>query len=89
MVAFAAFTGARRGEMLGALASDVDLGANVVVIREKKRIKGKRSTRSAPLTPKRAQILKDWSAVRPGVRTSSARSKGWRGAGRSARGRRR
>jgi hypothetical protein len=31
---------------------DVDLAARVVIVREKKRVKGKRSTRTAPLTPK-------------------------------------
>lgn len=48
MVAFAAYTGARRSEMLRALATDVDLTGRVVIVREKKRVKGKRSTRTAP-----------------------------------------
>ncbi|MBX6313679.1 MAG: tyrosine-type recombinase/integrase [Isosphaeraceae bacterium] len=65
MVAFAAYTGARRSEMLRALATDADLAGRVVTIREKKRVKGKRSTRTAPLTPKLAEVLRDWLAVRP------------------------
>lgn len=65
MVAFAAYTGARRSELLRTLVNDVDLAACVVTIREKKRVKGKRSTRTAPVTPKLAQALRAWLAVRP------------------------
>jgi integrase len=65
MVAFAAYTGARRSEVLRALVTDVDLGAGVVTIREKKRVKGKRSTRTAPIPPKLADILREWLAQRP------------------------
>jgi integrase len=65
MVAFAAYTGARRSEMLRALVSDVDLEAKVVTVREKKRLKGKGSTRTAPLAPKLVEVLRDWLAVRP------------------------
>jgi integrase len=65
MVAFAAYTGARRSEMLRALVTDVDLAGGIVTVREKKRVKGKRSTRSAPITPKLADILRGWLAVRP------------------------
>jgi integrase len=65
MVAFAAYTGARRSEMLRALATDVDLAGRIVIVREKKRVKGKRSTRTAPLTPKLAVVLREWLAVKP------------------------
>jgi integrase len=65
MVAFAAYTGARRSEMLRALATDVEMIAGVVTVREKKRLKGKRSNRTAPLTPKLADALRAWLAVRP------------------------
>jgi len=65
MVAFGAYTGARRSEMLRALVSDVDLDGGVVAIREKKRVRGKRSTRTAPITPKLAIVLRQWLAVRP------------------------
>src|SRR5205823_1434475 len=64
LVAFAAYTGARRSEMLRALVTDIDAGG-VITIREKKRLKGKRSNRGAPVTPKLAAILKAWLAVRP------------------------
>jgi len=65
MVASSAYTGARRSEMLRALAADVDLAGETVTIREKKRVKGKRSNRTTPITPKLAAILRDWFAVRP------------------------
>jgi integrase len=65
MVAFAAYTGARRSEMLRALGTDVDLTAGTVMLREKKRKKDKRSTRTAPVTPKLAEVLQEWLAVRP------------------------
>jgi integrase len=65
MVVFAAYTGARRSEMLRALAADVDLSGGVVTIREKKRVVGKRSTRTAPITPKLAEAIREWLAVRP------------------------
>jgi integrase len=65
MVTFAAFTGARRSEMLRSLLADVDLEAGIVTIREKKRVRGKRSTRTAPITPKLAEVLRGWLAVRP------------------------
>jgi integrase len=65
MVAFAAYTGARRSEILWALVTDVDLDGKVVTVREKKRQKDKRSTRTAPLTPKLVEVLQAWFAVRP------------------------
>jgi integrase len=65
LVAFAAYTGARRSEILRALVTDVDLAGGVVTIREKKRVKGKRSTRTAPVTPRLAEILRAWLAARP------------------------
>lgn len=65
MVALAAFTGARRSEMLRMPDADADLVAGVVTIREKKRVKGRRSTRNAPITTKLTQVLRDWLAVKP------------------------
>ena len=51
--------------MLRALASDVDLAGGTITIREKKRVVGKRSTRTAPITPKLAEVIREWLAVRP------------------------
>jgi integrase len=66
MVAFAAHTGARRSEMLRALVTDLDFSGNSAVIREKKRARGKRTSRRVPLTPTLAAVLKQWLAVHPG-----------------------
>jgi integrase len=58
MFVFAAHTGARRSEMVRALASDVANG--VMIIREKKRDKRKLTTRSVPLTPFLKEVLAGW-----------------------------
>ena len=63
---FAAYTGTRRAEMLRVLVADVDFDGKTVLIREKKRAKGKTTTRRIPLTPLLARVLKDWLAVYPG-----------------------
>jgi integrase len=66
MACLAAHTGARRSELARILVADVDLAGGVVTIREKKRVKGKRSTRRAPLSPTAAAALKDWLGSHPG-----------------------
>jgi integrase len=63
---FAAYTGTRRAEMLRVLVADVDFDGKTVLIREKKRAKGKTTTRRIPLTPLLAGVLKDWLAAYPG-----------------------
>ncbi|HLI76824.1 MAG TPA: site-specific integrase [Acidobacteriaceae bacterium] len=63
---FAAHTGARRSEILRALVADVDFTGNTVLVREKKRSRGQRTTRRVPLTPFRKKVLKAWLAVHPG-----------------------
>ena len=69
LICMAAHTGARRSELLRMLVTDVDFDGGSVVIREKKRVKGKRSTRRAPLTPLLKDALKAWLAVHPGGNT--------------------
>jgi integrase len=66
LVCFAAHTGARRSELIRVLLSDLDFNANVVEIREKKRGRGKRTSRRVPLTPFLRQVLQDWLQVHPG-----------------------
>ncbi len=69
LVCFAAHTGARRGELLRVLVTDLDLQAGTVLIREKKRRRDvHESTRRVPLSPKLKQVLSDWIAVHPGGR---------------------
>lgn len=65
MVAFAAFTGARRSELLRMLASDVDLAGETVTVREKKRVRGKGTTRTVPMPKKLKVIVSTWIATRP------------------------
>ena len=49
MLATAAYTGARRGELLRMRIGDLDLAAGVTTIRERKRTHGRRTTRRVPL----------------------------------------
>jgi integrase len=65
-VCFAAHTGARRSEIIRALAADVDFAGDTVLIREKKRIQGQRTTRCVPLTPFLRGVLEDWLHNHPG-----------------------
>ncbi len=58
MLAFAAYTGARRSEMLRVKLEDVDLDGQVVTIKEKKRQRGTRTTRRVPITKKLAAALR-------------------------------
>ena len=66
LACMAGHTGARRSELIRMQASDVDFAGGSVIIREKKRVKGKRSTRRAPLTPLLQEALTAWLAVHPG-----------------------
>jgi integrase len=66
MVAVAAYTGARRSEMLRALKTDVDFIGGSVLVREKKRARDKQTSRRVPLSTSLAGILKDWLAAHPG-----------------------
>jgi integrase len=66
LVCMAAHTGARRGELIKMQVTDIDFGDEAVTIREKKRVKGKRSTRQAPLTPLLKDALQAWLSIHPG-----------------------
>jgi integrase len=66
MFCFAAHAGARRSEMLRARINDVDLEAASVCIHERKRARGKRTSRRVALTPFLAGVLKEWLANHPG-----------------------
>jgi integrase len=60
MFVFAAYTGARRSEIVRVLPSDVNMAGGVVTIREKKRDKSKLTTRRVPLTPFLKEVLVGW-----------------------------
>ena len=66
MFATAALTGARRSELMRSQIEDIDLETSQIRIREKKRIHGRRSTRSVPISPKLHDILVDWFESHPG-----------------------
>jgi integrase len=66
LVATAAHTGARKGELLRMRIGDVDFLAGVVTIKEKKRAHDRRTTRRVPLSGSLVSILKEWLAIHPG-----------------------
>ena len=66
LVATAAHTGARRGELLRMRVADLDLKAGVIKIRERKRVHGSRTTRRVPLSTTLAAILTEWLTIHPG-----------------------
>jgi integrase len=66
MCCMVAYTGARRSEAIRALATDVDFQSQTVLLRERKRAKGRATTRRAPLVPQLVTVLKEWLAIHPG-----------------------
>jgi len=66
MFCFAAHTGARRSEILRSRISDFDFQAKSVLIREKKRVKGRRTTRRVPLSGFLACAMREWFDAHPG-----------------------
>ncbi len=66
LVATAAHTGARKGELLRMRIGDVDFAAGIVSIQERKRVHGRRTTRRVPLSTSLASILADWLKRHPG-----------------------
>lgn len=64
MVATAAFTGARRSELLRCQINDVS--EESLLIRERKRVRGRQSTRRVPISRQLRGTLTDWLAAHPG-----------------------
>ena len=60
MVAIAAHIGMRRSEILRSRVDDFDLVGATALVREKKRAKGKLTTRSVPTSPLLAGVLRGW-----------------------------
>ncbi|WP_165253479.1 tyrosine-type recombinase/integrase [Paludisphaera soli] len=76
MFVFAAHTGARRSEILRSRIADFDFEAGTAVIREKKRVKGRWTTRRVPLSPRLAGVMRDWFAAHPGGAYTISREAG-------------
>lgn len=69
MFVFAAYSGARRGEILRAEIEDFDFDANQMVIRERKRRKNMHQTfRFVPIHPRLESVMKHWFDDHPGGR---------------------
>lgn len=66
MYCLAAHTGARRSEMIRTKVTDVDLVGKTVTITEKKRVRGKTTSRIVPLSPFLYDVLKEWLKIHPG-----------------------
>jgi integrase len=66
LVCMAAHTGARRSELARMQVSDIDFAEGTVTIHEMKRVKGKRSTRTAPLTSLLKEASREWLKIHPG-----------------------
>ena len=66
MLCFAAYTGARRSEIIRAQITDLDFAGKTVVIHEKKRVRSKITTRRVPLSAFLIRVLKSWLKHHPG-----------------------
>ena len=67
MLAFCAYTGARRSEMLRSRLEDIDFEGSTVTIREKKKDQSKEQTfRHVPMPDQLRAALQDWIAGHPG-----------------------
>ena len=64
MYVMAAHTGARRSELLRSHTTDFNCDA--VTIRERKRVRGKQSTRRVPLSNELRDVMNDWFRIHPG-----------------------
>lgn len=66
MFCFAAYTGARRSEIIRTRVADIDFAAKQITIRERKRVKGRTTTRRVPLAAFLCGVLTDWLTIHPG-----------------------
>jgi integrase len=60
MCVAAAHTGARRSELARLQIDDVDWDGKTILLHERKRMRGQRTTRRVPLTPELERTLKEW-----------------------------
>ena len=64
MVVMGAHTGARRSELIRSRV--VDFRDDLVIVRERKRLKGKHSTRRVPMSTTLQKVMSQWFEVHPG-----------------------
>lgn len=76
MFAFAAYTGARRSEIVWALPSDIDLRNGFITLRERKRDKTKTTTRRVPISPPLRESLAQWMKDRSSGKTLFCKTNG-------------
>jgi integrase len=65
MAMMAAHTGARRSELCRSLRDDIDFESGSLLVREKKRQKGRETFRHVPLSPRLRSTLLDWFSIAP------------------------
>ena len=65
MAAMAAHTGARRSELCRSMREDIDFESEAILIREKKREKGRDTFRHVPMCPKLQEVLSQWLTHAP------------------------
>jgi integrase len=66
MFVFAAHTGARRSEIMRSQVEDIDFFGRMITIREKKRVRGRCTTRTVPISPVLYEVLYQWLATHNG-----------------------
>ena len=65
MCFMAAHTGARRSELCRSMRDDIDFDGGAILIREKKRQKGRETFRHVPMSSRLRIVLKEWTAFSP------------------------
>lgn len=75
MICFVAYTGARRSEAMRSQLQDLDFENRVITIREKKRVRGRLSTRQVPMPEPLQIVLESWLADYPGTEFTFAEIK--------------
>ncbi len=66
MFCLAAHTGARRSELLRLKVADVDLEGQILTIHERKRVKGRETTRRVPMSEFLVEVMQEWLSHHPG-----------------------
>jgi integrase len=76
MFAFAAMTGARRSEICRSRVEDWDLGSRTVILREKKRKRGRSSYRTVDVNSALAGVMGEWLRNHPGGQSTICKDGG-------------